>query len=177
MARRPVLDLDAEKTINFTTKGQEFSGFYLGFKTVKNDLSKDGTSRIHIFRTDEGNVGIWGTKKLNDKLQGILDQTQRTHQSYLTYITYGGKVKLGVGKTQHLFDVDFDDEITQDLGTIATNSDQAETAPVETDDFDADIDDMVDAIEPVVKAALTRNTPNTFTKDHQAKVAAMLAKK
>lgn len=181
MARRPVLDLDAEKTISFDTKGQEFEGFYLGYKTVRNDLSKDGISKLHIFHTEEGKVGIWGTKKLNDKLQGILEQTQRTQKAYMTFVTYGGKVKLGIGKTQHNFDVDFDDEITMDMGAVATQSDRAPAQPIQDiDDANLGYDDVAEeeAMEETpMRQPLRTGKPAMFTKEHTSKVANMLSKK
>lgn len=185
MARRPVLDLEADKTVEFTTKGQEFSGYYLGYKTVANSLSKDGISKLHIFQTEEGKVGVWGTAKLNAKLQGILERTNTTQQAYMTFVTYGGKVKLGVGKTQHLFDIEYDDEISLDLGGVATAASSAPAAASSNDAEDAS-DDIgeefgeEEEIEeaPAARAPLTKGkAPATFSKGHQAKVANMLTRK
>lgn len=110
MARKKVIQLDADKTIAFEKKGQKLQGYYLGYKTVE---TKFGPSRLQIFQTDAGNVGAWGSKGINDMLE-------RVPAGSLTFVEYKGKVSAGKF-TKHLFDVDYDDEESIDVGNISFN--------------------------------------------------------
>jgi hypothetical protein len=116
MARKKVLDLDADSTVKFEKKGQQFEGFYIGSKKVKSDY---GMSNLHVFQTEDGNQGIWGSAKLDAKLANV-------PAGFMTYITYEGKVKIPGGKTMHKYEVDFDDELSIDVGGVNINFQQSE---------------------------------------------------
>lgn len=117
MARRKVLDLDADQTVKFEEKGQEFAGYYIGSKKVKSDF---GFSLLHVFQAeDKSTVGIWGSSKLDSKLGSV-------QPGEMTYITYLGKVKIPGGKTMHKYDVDADDELKIDVGSVTINYENSE---------------------------------------------------
>lgn len=99
-------------------KKEQVEGYYLGSRTV---TTSNGPSTIHVFQTPKGNVGVWGTKKLNDNLGN------NTRGSMLL-IQYKGKVKLQGGKTQHTYEFNIDRDNTIEVPRLAQG---ATTAPVE----------------------------------------------
>lgn len=118
MARKKIVSLEADNIFKFEAPGQEFQGYYLGAKTFE----KDGdTIVLHVFKTDSGNTGIFGSKQLNDDLPKV---TQGT----MTYITFQGQVKAGKGK-KNVYEIEMDDEIVL-TGYVAPTVAQAETTTV-----------------------------------------------
>lgn len=135
MARKKVIDLDASSTFSFEKEGQVFEGFYIGFKTVTTSF---GPSQLHVFQTEDGSVGVWGSAQLNAKLATI-------KKGSMTYITYLEKVKVPKGSMK-VFSVEFDDEISIDVGTTAINFQQ--TSEPEADQPGAEEPADVDPNEP-----------------------------
>ncbi len=76
----------------------EIEGFYLGGRKVK---TTTGESTIHVFQTDKGNKGIWGSADTNSKLSSA-------PLGAMTLVEFKGKMKIGGGKTKNLFDVSVD---------------------------------------------------------------------
>lgn len=131
MARKTVIDLDADQTVKFEKAGQEFEGHYIGSKKVKSDF---GFSLLHVFSTEDGNTGVWGSAKLDAKLAQVPPGCK-------AFITYNGKVKIPGGKTMHKFDVGFDDEDTIDVGTVSlsfNNGQETEESEEGTETAQAD---------------------------------------
>lgn len=116
MGFRTILDLDVDKTLKFTAKGQVFEGYYIGFKEVQ---SRFGVTKLHAFKTDEGAEGLWGTAKLDFKLSQVTP-------GEAVRITYGGKVSLNNGQTQHKFDVQANNDDTIDVSATVINTSQSE---------------------------------------------------
>lgn len=134
MARRKIIDLDAEKTASFDKKGDSFQGYYLGSRRVNTGVSE---SNLHIFSYENENVGVWGSAKLDQLLGQVPKGT-------MTYITYGGKRSLGGGKTLKMFDVECDDEnVLEGITTVNSSSSVEESS---SDDSDLDIDEVDDII-------------------------------
>lgn len=133
MAMKQVQDLDVDKTIRFggkdgLVKGSSIEGYYKGAKEVE---SKFGPSLLHAFQTDEGSLGVWGSAQLDSKLKGLA--------GFRTIITFRDVVRVPNGEMK-VFDVQYDDEDTLDLGVLGTQiadapteeeAQEAEAAPVQ----------------------------------------------
>lgn len=140
MARRKVIDLDCDSTIKFEKVGQSIEGHFVGSKQIETDFGK---SKLHVFKGDEGNFGVYGSSKLDEKLLTV-------PTGAMTWVTFQGKVSIPGGKTMKKFDVDFDDElIDPDLtGTqinFTNNEEPAEESGEAPAEEAADVDD--DTIE------------------------------
>jgi hypothetical protein len=76
MALEEVVSLEADVTYSLgklnkktgKTDPKSVEGYYLGSRKVATKL---GDSLIHFFKTQRGNVGVWGSGDLNRKLQNI----------------------------------------------------------------------------------------------------------
>lgn len=124
MARKKVIDLNADSTLKFEKPGQKFQGYYVGSKTVNSGM---GPSQLHVFQTDEGNVGVWGSAQLNAKLAQCL--------GYLTFITYLKKIKVPKG-TMKTFEVEYDDEQKIDVAGTQVNFRQTEEPSESEEEID-----------------------------------------
>lgn len=127
MARKKVIDLNADTTMGFENPGETAEGYYIGSKTVNTSF---GESKLHILQNDKGALGVWGSAQLNAKLSTVKPGT-------MVYITYLKKVKIPKG-TQKLFDVEFDDELTIDVGNTTVNYSSEESDPSDSVDAAAD---------------------------------------
>lgn len=145
MARKIIIDLDCDSTVEWTAKGQVAEGYYLGFKNINTDY---GAAKLHIFKGEKGNFGIYGAKQLDEKLGTV------TIGNY-TDVTFEGKVKLPGGKTMKKFVVGQDDENTIEVsGTPQGNTLQRSTEPeyenedgLSADDIDDVDDETLDATD------------------------------
>lgn len=136
MARKKVIDLQADKCIGFGDKpgqkkpGQEVSGYYLGSRNVKTEM---GPSTLHILQTADGStLGVWGSAQLNGKLEQIAKGT-------MVFIVYKKKIKVPRG-TMKVFEVEYDDEDTihveQTEVNFTSNSDESEAESEELEASD-----------------------------------------
>lgn len=169
MARKSIQDLSTVGTVEFKNAGQEFAGYYLGFRNVTSDY---GTHKLHVFNTPEGNIGAWGSTKLDELLSKVT-------AGAMTYITYQGKVKLSGARTMKKYAVDFDDELTIDISTVAGASDAAESAADEIDsdtEYEASDDSDAPAIAPAARSSAKAGNANV-TQAHVSKVDSLLSKK
>jgi hypothetical protein len=162
MARKKVIDLNADTTIKFgdprrqpgaLPKGSTFEGYYVGSKEVTTSM---GPSRLHVFQTDKGNVGVWGSAQLNAKLQGL--------QGMMTFIKFVNEIKVPKG-TMKNFEVEYDDEQTIDVGGAEVNfrnagsepeaeeEDTAAEEPAEDDAEEATEDDAEEEPAPAPRRA------------------------
>src|SRR5665213_1974248 len=112
-------------------KLNQIEGYYLGGRTVE---TANGPSVIHVFQTPKGNVGVWGTKKLNDKLGG-------SNRGVMTLVTYKGKIKLQGGKTQHTYEFMIDPDNIIEVTNLPSGNN---TADVELTGEHEDSTDGVD---------------------------------
>lgn len=139
MARKVIIDLDCESTVQWTAKGQMVEGYYLGFKNITTDFGK---SKLHVFKGEQGNFGVYGSAKLDEKLGNV------TPGNY-TDITFEGKVKIPGGKTMKKFIVADDDENTiavlsapkSSNSLSSSSSDESEEDSTGSDDTANDVDD------------------------------------
>lgn len=85
MAYEEVTDLYTETTIALGEKGkvgETIEGYYLGYKLVDGDY---GPCKVHAFKTQSGDVGVWG-KTLLDKL--LKDE----HKGFMCLVTFTGMI-------------------------------------------------------------------------------------
>lgn len=185
MARKKVIDLNADSTIKFgrqegaLRKGSTFEGYYIGGKTVQSSM---GPSQLHVFQTDEGNVGVWGSAQLNAKLQGL--------QGMKTFIKFVNEIKVPKG-TMKVFEVEYDDEDTIDVASTQVNfqqgdepeSEEAEEeteAASEEEEVPAEEEEEAPAPAPAPKKALPQASVTQKPKaampsaEAQARTAALL---
>lgn len=106
MGYEKVADLSTDNVVKlggFNEKTQKpnpttMEGYYLGSRTVQ---TTNGDAKIHVFQTAKGNVGVWGSKDINDKLTQVRVGT-------MTLAEFTGKQKLQGGKTLNKFAVSQD---------------------------------------------------------------------
>jgi hypothetical protein len=179
MARKKVLDLNADSTIEWAKVGQQLNGYYLGFKTVTTDF---GPSKLHVLVTDAGTVGCWGSAQLDSKLGTVAKGTA-------TFITFGGKTKIAGGKTMKNFDVEYDDDDKMEVSSTVVNfsndstesDDDNTAADDDTQDIDQDApageeDDNDTEINAAAEPAPKKGLPAGPTPEQKSKANAMLAK-
>lgn len=133
MAYKRMTDLSADTVVALGVgedQQKSIEGYYLGAREV---TTTNGPSNIHVFQTAKGNVGVWGTKKLNDNLGS-------GNRGTMTLVTYKAKVKLQGGKTQHTYDFMVDPDNTIDVATLPQGNAPLEqdTDSVRTDDIPPD---------------------------------------
>lgn len=122
MAYERVVDLSTDKVFALgegKDKLSEIEGYYLGSRQV---TTSNGPSLIHVFQTAKGNVGVWGTKKLNDNLTPPA-------MGNMMLVIYKGKVKIAGGKTQHTYEFNIDRDQRIDVprltvGAVPTESEE-----------------------------------------------------
>lgn len=76
MGFKEVMDLDAERIISLggfdkkTRKANQdqIEGYFLGSKKIASTKNKSGVAYIHIFKTAEGQLGVWGKTDMDRKL-------------------------------------------------------------------------------------------------------------
>ncbi len=132
MALQKKLDLSTDQVMALGQgegKVGEVKGYYLGSRTV---ATANGDSTIHVFQTPKGNVGVWGTAKLNSNL-GASDL------GVYQEIYYKGKIKIKGGKTQHTYDFNNDPE-----NTIVVPNLSAGNVKTSTEVYDDSDDNSVD---------------------------------
>lgn len=118
MARKKVISLNADITIEYKDKpGTKWEGFYIGFKTVETNY---GPTKLHHFVTDKGTVAAWGAGQLDGDLALIPRGTY-------AFVEFVKKIPGTKGRNPRLvFNVDFDDELTMDVGGISQSAPREE---------------------------------------------------
>lgn len=104
MARRKVVVIDAEKTIEWDKPGRKVSGHYVGFKEVESTF---GLSKLHVLSTETGTVGVWGAAQLDEQLKEVA-------RGAMCWITFLGKKPIKNKKTKKFFETEWDDELVDE---------------------------------------------------------------
>lgn len=171
MAYKTVADLNTDTAISIGGKDKngkanptELEGYYLGAKTVKSEMSQTGVSKLHVFQTDKGNVGVWGKSKLDSSLASVTPGT-------MTMVTFTGLGKPSKGrKGAYLYQVQYDPD-----NTIEVDSTPLTTNASESEDFNNDEDDNF-AEEAEYEAPPRASVSAATAQDRAAKVQALLSK-
>lgn len=144
MAYKKVLEATAETA--FALGGKDgrgkanptsVEGYYLGSKKVDSDY---GESKLHIFNTAEGNVGVWGKTNLDRLLTDA-----RLGQMCLVNFIGMGKAQKGK-RPPYQYEVQYDDANTIRLDNIDLNASTGEE-PNYASSSD-DVEDDVDQVDP-----------------------------
>lgn len=99
MAFTEVQELDCEVTTALggrnRTSGKanpiKIEGYFLGSKVVQSAKSPGGEAKLHIFKTEKGNIGVWGKTDLDRKLAGVEGGT-------MVRVTHTGMTKTPRGE-------------------------------------------------------------------------------
>lgn len=138
-------------------------GYYLGTKNTPD--TGYGPGKLHIFQTQEGNVGVWGKTNSNR----LLTQDHVGQMVTLTFTGMGPKTK---GKNPaYQYELQYDDENTIDTSSIDVN---AAPAIEDEEDQDLDSDETPVDVAPPVRATPPVKAASTPDAARQAKVQALL---
>ncbi len=145
MAFKSVQDLDCETTTQIGGKDKKtgksnpksVEGYYIGFKPT---TSKFGPGKIHVFQTENGNLGVWGKTDMDNKLSTVIP-------GHMTRVTFTGTVPSKKGNDMWKFkvEVDQDNQIevaeTEQLPT-GNQEPESENYSLDSDDSDPDSEDL-----------------------------------
>lgn len=153
-----------DATIKLGGEGNPTSieGYFLGSKDTQSDY---GPGKLHIFKTKEGTIGVWGKTRMNNQLTSDL-------KGQMVLVTFTGMVapsKKG-RKPSYGYEVQHDPDNSIDVTGINLGAQEPEA---EEDFIEEDAADEA-APAPVVRApAIAARTPSA---DSQARVQALLNK-
>lgn len=186
MSFKKIIELQAESTVSLKEPGESFTGFYLGYKTTTTSF---GESRLHIFSTEEGTVGVWGKTQMDRKLTPAPAGQKGLKLGMLVQVTLlANSVMKNGRRTATSFDVQYDDAVEpMDMSNIAVTvssgpsesehyaGDSSEAADVDPDEVEEDEEEYT---PPPVQAAPPKKTaiPSVVTAEQKAKAAATLNK-
>lgn len=142
-------------------------GYYLGTKSgIKTD---HGNTSLHIFQTAEGNVGIWGTTRL-DKL--ISTYSERILGCFCTVDYLGKEKKARPGKSPaHLFKLSASKTNKINVANLQENSSYEEELTDESIN-----DELSEESEPIAARPVAPKSPaSTPDAARQARVQALLS--
>lgn len=114
MAFEKVATLDTDSTITIGGKDKKtgksnppsIEGYFLGTKALgPNKFNRSKTDYMHVFQTQDGNVGVWGKTHMDRQLLSVLPGT-------MTRVTYAGTKDVGKGNDMTCYLVEVDNENT-----------------------------------------------------------------
>jgi hypothetical protein len=134
-------------------------GYYLGFRKVENRL---GESQIHFFKTEKGNVAIWGSTDLNRKLQSV-------KLGNMTKAEFVGMKETPKGDMRSF-------KVYQDRTNFIEVDENLSASPVieDADEDDEVVNDEDDSQDVYLPQGI--NTVQLSASERQAKVQALLNK-
>lgn len=143
MGFQKVTSLDADITYALGKKNKQtgkadpssVEGYYIGNREVDTKLGK---TKLHIFQTPKGNIGIWGGTDMNRKLSQVA-------LGSMARVTAAGKKPTPRGD-MNVFNVEVDKENSIEVSagdfssneSMGDNSDQIDSSAFSDDDSDAD---------------------------------------
>lgn len=180
MSFKEVLDLDCETTVSlggFNKKTRkenptQIEGYFIGSKEIPSKMAKSGFNKLHIFQTEEGNIGVWGKTDLDRKMGSV-------PAGAMTRVTQSGTKPTPYGD-MYKFKVEVDETNTIDVSAV--------TAPVAAasgyaddgyEDSEVGAEDEVAELEEAPPARPVRPTRAAAAPDaaRQARVQALLGGK
>jgi hypothetical protein len=148
------------------------TGYYLGTKYVPSPKSKSGKAAIHVFQTEDGNVGVWGKTDLDRKMEGLTNQL-----GSLVRVTQKGTKPTKGGNDMYMFRVEVDSdnriEVTAAPSTLESEEETYEEETYTDEEYDEEPNAVFDRIQQPTAPAKAAAVPDAA---RQAKVKAMLAK-
>lgn len=183
MGFQEIASLDCDEAIqlggvnkkNGKANPTKLEGYFIGSKNVESPKSKTGFSKLHIFQTAKGNLGVWGKTDLDRKLLSAVPGT-------MTRVTFIG-MKETKNNPMYTFKVEVDinnsitvasSESTQDATDNDTSEEYANYA--NEDDGELDVTEEEAALDaaPPVRAVAPRKAAATPNAAQQARVQALL---
>lgn len=181
MAFKTIQDLDCEVVVALGGKDEngkanptQVEGYYLGFRRVASKLSKSGFANIHVFQTEEGNVGVWGKTNLDQKLLAATPGT-------MIRATFTGTKPIPGKKAMYMYKVEIDEEnkIEVNLAEATPKNDtEAEEELGASDDSEESDPEAEEAAPDEVKPARAKpplQTAKAPAPSQQEKVKKLLA--
>lgn len=131
MAFKTVESLDADTTISlggFNKKTRkdnptEIEGYYIGSKQVQGKTKMDN---IHYFKTDKGNVAVWGKTDMDKKIASV-------PRGAMTRVAFSN-MKPTKNGDMYVYTVQVDDENTIEVGAAPAPTRQAAASYDDGDD-------------------------------------------
>lgn len=182
MAFQEVVSLDCDSAIQLGGKDRKtgkahpirIEGYYVGSKDVPSPKAKSGFSKLHVFQTSKGAVGVWGKTDLDRKLASATAGS-------MTRVTYTG-MKETKNNPMYVYKVEVDSENTIDVSSAneeavensfgnETSSETYEDAETETDPGEEET--QLDEVPPA-RATAPRQPAAVPSAERQAKVKALL---
>lgn len=182
MAFVEITDLNCEVTTalggrNKTTgkaNPTKIEGYFLGSKSVESRKAKTGFAKLHIFKTEDGNVGVWGKTDLDRKLSSAVPGT-------MIRVTQNGMVPTPNGE-MYKYKVEVDSANTLEgytytpaAASVSSYEESADsyTSTDTAEAFSADEEEILDEVAPA-KAVAPKRVATTPDAARQAKVQALL---
>lgn len=186
MGYQEVVSLDCDTAIQLGGKDRKtgkanptrIEGYYVGSKNVPSPKSKTGFSKLHVFQTPKGAVGVWGKTDLDRKLASA--QT-----GAMTRVTYTG-MKETKNNPMYVYKVEVDADNSIDVSSASEDSGDADSAEnlfgnetseaTYEDAEETDPGEEASALDeaPPARAAAPRIPVQTPSAERQAKVKALL---
>lgn len=182
MAMKEIQSLDADKTYRIDDSGEEnttteISGYYLGYREVVSTKYAGQITRLHLFQNDEGQVGVWGKKRMDQKLAGIPAPsnpiTPTDGVAQFTTVRYNGEIENKGFPNSKDFKVLTDKENTIEISVALSAGLSSEVGAADSDDSNADI---AAAYNPAAKAGAYGSGRANVSREHAAGVTNMLKK-
>lgn len=132
MAFTELVDLDADTATAIGGRNKKtgkpnptsIEGYYIGSRTMPNAKNPNKPSVLHIFKTADGNVGVWGKTNLDQKLSAV------THGT-MTRVKFTG-MKETKNNPMYCYSVAVDNENVIDVGAAGNSYDHGAE---DTDDY------------------------------------------
>lgn len=162
MAYKTKFDGQTDKTVTLGLEGNPTSleGYFLGSKDI---VSEFGPGKLHIFQTQEGNIGVWGKTRLNGMLtKDLVGQMVLVEFTGMVAPKKKGRRPSYGFKVQH--DPDNTIEVTMDL-----SGSTAETYG------DEEADEVSDSAPEAPLASATRVAARGPTAEQKARVQALVS--
>ncbi len=141
-------------------------GYFIGSRDVPSPKSKTGFSKLHVFQTKKGNVGVWGKTNLDYQLRSVLPGT-------MTRVTFTG-MKPTKNNPMYSFSIEVDKDNTIGVQISDTHtSDNSSSDYTDDDSSDYATEDAAPLDEPPAPRAVTPSTP---TPNARARVNELLGK-
>lgn len=179
MAWETKATLDAETTVSLGGKDKAtgkvnptaLEGYFLGNRPTPDQGYGEGV--LHIFQTQNGNVGVWG------KTNSIRLMTDE-HIGQMCLLTFTGMSKPKKGRNPaYLYKLQFDKTNTIDVSAIETATADAEPdyseGVQETDVAEEDTTESYVSQPAPARATPPKAAPRTPSAEQQARVKAALA--
>lgn len=127
MAFEKVISLDCNTAIQLGGKDKktnkpnqkQVEGYYLGSKQISSKYSKTGLAKLHIFQTNEGNLGVYGKTNMDQQLANVNPGT-------MTRLTFTGMVNIPGRNPMYKYSVEIDKDNTIDAANLSDSTSESE---------------------------------------------------